>query len=262
MNDLFSEDFDLTIQEVKLAHQYLYYEKTDSALHLAGRKSAGIVYCISGCADYVMTDSTFRLNAGELVFLPEGMAYRVRCPENFLHITVNFHLLHSDFLSRVSHFQGMVVQDEFRGDEILRQVVSLWGNKKTGYRVQVKSLLYELLYQYFNSLRKQSRTPEYRKLRPAKKLLDTCYHQDIPVADLAAACGFSETHFRRLFCQEFHCSPVEYRLEKRLLQARDLLLAGELSVSQISAEVGFSDANYFSRVFKQRFGVSPTMFSR
>ena len=266
MKELFSEDFDVVISEMILAHQTAFHRDSVNSHYCRGRKNSGLVYCISGCADFCLTDSTFRLNPGELIFIPDGIAYTVRCPEEFCHITVNFQLLHSAFTKRLfqlwaCYAGALVMQDSFGGEEMLQRVVRIWNEKHTGFCVQVKSLMYELLYLYFAGLRKQSRTPEYGKLRPAKKILDNRFQEDIPVAELAAACGFSETHFRRLFCREFHCSPVEYRIEKRLLKAKDLLLAGELPVSQISSEVGFSDANYFSRIFKHRFGVSPTMYA-
>lgn len=259
MSELFPEDFDLTVQDVILAHIYTYTANTVSNLYARGRKTSGVVYCISGCADYIYENSTFRLNSGEMVFLAEGIAYTVSCPEEFQHITVNFQLLSSAFENRLAH---MVVKDVLQAEDILRRIIQLWGDKKAGFRVQVKSLLYELLFQYFTGMRKQYRTVEYGKLRPAKRILDIHYDLDIPISQLAAACGFSETHFRRLFQKEFHCSPLEYRLEKRFMKAKDLLLAGELSVSQISSKVGFSDVNYFSRMFKQRFGVSPTIYVR
>ena len=146
MNESFAEDFDLTVQNVILGHIYTYPANSVSNLHARGRKTSGIVYCISGCADYIYENSTFRLNAGELVFLAEGIAYTVNCPDEFQHITVNFQLLSSAFENRLVH---MVVKDVFQADEILRRVVKVWSDKKTGFRVQVKALLYELLFQYF-----------------------------------------------------------------------------------------------------------------
>lgn len=266
MNELFFDDFDLILSEMILAHQSVFRKNSVNSYYNRGRKNSGVVYCLSGCADFCLQDSTFRLNPGELVFIPEGTAYSVCCPEEFHHITVNFQLFPSSFTDRLLRIWpdragNMVVMDLDSAGELLYRIVRNWNEKHTGFCVQVKSLMYDLLYRYFTALRKQSRTPEYGKLRPAKKILDNQYCEDISVAELAAACGFSQTHFRRLFSREFHCSPVEYRIEKRLLKAKDLLLAGEKPVCQISAESGFSDANYFSRIFKQRFGVPPTSYA-
>ena len=70
----------------------------------------------------------------------------------------------------------------------------------------------------------------------------------------------SVTSFRRMFTKLFAMPPVEYRMNKRILRAKDLLLSGQYSVSEASREVGFTDPNYFTRVFRAREGVSPSEF--
>ena len=45
-----------------------------------------------------------------------------------------------------------------------------------------------------------------------------------------------------------------------MLRARDLLLSGQYSVAETAREVGYSDPNYFTRLFRARIGVSPSDF--
>ena len=45
--------------------------------------------------------------------------------------------------------------------------------------------------------------------------------------------------------------------QKRLKKAKLLIKTTDMKISEISAAVGFSDYNYFLRVFKKEFGVSP-----
>lgn len=139
----------------------------------------------------------------------------------------------------------------------------MWQNKKYGYGVLAKSILYEVLYAYFSDAGATlGKSAGYGKLMPAKVFLDEQYMTDIPVCELAQMCNMSETHFRRLFSRLFGCSPTDYRLNKRLLKAKDLLISGAFSISETAFAVGFEDANYFSRVFKSRLGVSPAVFKR
>ena len=70
----------------------------------------------------------------------------------------------------------------------------------------------------------------------------------------------SETHFRRMFAKLFAVPPTEYRLRKRILRAKDLLLSGQYTISEAARQVGFSDPNYFARIFKLKEGVSPSEF--
>ena len=77
------------------------------------------------------------------------------------------------------------------------------------------------------------------------------------VRELAEAMGYSVNHFTRLFRQRTGTTPKQYLLTRRLAQARALLAAG-LPVQQAARRSGFDDPLYFSRLFKQLFGVPPS----
>ncbi|MDY6397958.1 MAG: helix-turn-helix transcriptional regulator [Treponema sp.] len=53
---------------------------------------------------------------------------------------------------------------------------------------------------------------------------------------------------------------VTYVSDARMEKARSLLKDNSLSIKEISAEVGFNDQNYFSRTFRNKFGMTPTEF--
>ena len=65
-----------------------------------------------------------------------------------------------------------------------------------------------------------------------------------------------------MFKKQFGMSFSEYVNGKRLEKSRELLLSTVLSVKEIADEVGFTDANYFTRLFRQNFGISPTDFRK
>ncbi len=52
----------------------------------------------------------------------------------------------------------------------------------------------------------------------------------------------------------------EYIIQQRMEQARRLFHSGNGNISLVAHSVGFDDANYFSRVFKKQFGISPTRY--
>ena len=61
-----------------------------------------------------------------------------------------------------------------------------------------------------------------------------------------------------MFKKEVGRSIVDYALDRRIDEAKRLLLEGTMPLQQIAEYVGFTDYNYFSRVFKKRSGYSPT----
>lgn len=267
MGNLIIADFDFSITEVVLARKFCYTGDSVNQPYSGRRAIAGIVYCEQGEAEYCFNNSVLTLRQGEMLFLPECSAYTICCQQNFNHITVNFHMAADDEKRLIQEgFLQMppqkVTADAFGTGKQVEEILRIWEEKRQGFRVRIKSLLCALLCDYFILIQKQNRTSDYFKVRLAKQILDARYFEQITVPELARACGFSETHFRRTFEKVFHCSPMEYRLEKRLLKAQDLLLSGELCVSEVAAAVGFPDANYFSRVFKARIHINPSLYCR
>lgn len=93
-----------------------------------------------------------------------------------------------------------------------------------------------------------------------QKLISERYGTDLSVETVAAAFGYSEGHFCKLFKQYFGISFVSYLTEYRISAAERLLLEGDLSVREICEAVGYEDANYFSKVFRRIAGKSPSEF--
>ena len=88
------------------------------------------------------------------------------------------------------------------------------------------------------------------------------YRHNLSVAEYAAACNLSESRFSHLFRESTGLSPHRYLQEIRIARACELLEETDLSVFQIAVEVGIGDQNYFSRIFRQTRGCSPSAYRR
>jgi AraC family transcriptional regulator of arabinose operon len=80
------------------------------------------------------------------------------------------------------------------------------------------------------------------------------------VETLAAKAGYTRSHFSRLFKEQTGLSPREYVIAARINLAKELLRSTTLTVSEIAARVGCSDIYTFSKQFKLRADVSPSMY--
>jgi AraC-like DNA-binding protein len=69
-------------------------------------------------------------------------------------------------------------------------------------------------------------------------------------------------YLRKLFKTELGRSPLEYLTDLRMYKARELLSDEKRNrpIAKVAEDCGFSDALYFSRVFKKRYGCSPTQY--
>jgi len=84
--------------------------------------------------------------------------------------------------------------------------------------------------------------------------------EDISLKDTAAKFNFSPYYFSRSFKKVFGCNFSDYLNMVRLTKAKDLLKNDSLSVKEVCYLVGYSDPNYFSKVFKKHEGVTPTEY--
>lgn len=78
---------------------------------------------------------------------------------------------------------------------------------------------------------------------------------------LARVSGLSRAHFSRSFAAMTGLPPAEYVQQQRMRRAARLLAAHrDMSIKEISSRCGITEDNYFSKLFRKAYGVSPTEF--
>lgn len=75
---------------------------------------------------------------------------------------------------------------------------------------------------------------------------------------LAGALGVSDRHLRRVFEEEYHVSPVQYRQTSRLLLAKRLLTDTDLPVTEVALAAGFQSLRRFNALFQSCYRMAPT----
>ncbi|MGB7538923.1 MAG: substrate-binding domain-containing protein [Anaerolineales bacterium] len=101
-----------------------------------------------------------------------------------------------------------------------------------------------------------------RLTRKAMVYIHEHYAESIGREDAAHYVGVSEGYLSRCFTQETGLSLIQYLARYRIQQAKQLLVSGDLSITDIAVKVGFSDGNYFSRAFRKEVGMSPLAYRR
>jgi AraC-like DNA-binding protein len=139
--------------------------------------------------------------------------------------------------------------------EQLRRQSAVLGNielleKKTlFYRLLSKALLHERYQQNSDSQPMMDQTIEYIRQH---------YMEPITLDSLAGQHGMKAKYFSHLFRKYTGIGPINYLIQFRMNLAYELLVAADFSVRDIARSVGYSDAYYFSRLFKKHYGMSPT----
>ena len=101
-----------------------------------------------------------------------------------------------------------------------------------------------------------------RRMLRARDVMDRDYAQPLDVPALARVAYVSEAHFIRTFRATFGETPNRYLQRRRVERAMFLLRSGDLSVTEICFEVGFSSLGTFSSRFSELVGMSPSAYRR
>ncbi|WP_202918572.1 AraC family transcriptional regulator [Streptomyces cavernae] len=94
------------------------------------------------------------------------------------------------------------------------------------------------------------------------EVIEQRYPQPLSLRDVATAVSISPGHLTSTVRRRTGRTVQEWITERRLVQARRLLAATELPISEIGRQVGFPDAGYFARTFGKVHGMSPTQWRR
>ncbi len=88
------------------------------------------------------------------------------------------------------------------------------------------------------------------------------FEAPLSAGQIAGRIGVSREHFTREFKRHLGIGPAEHHSRVRLGEAASLLSQSSLSVREIAARTGFSDASAFARAFRRRFGASPEIWRK
>lgn len=111
-----------------------------------------------------------------------------------------------------------------------------------------------------NRLKTNKNTLNQARLRMMMQYIWDNYTERISLDEIAQAANISKSAALRCFRSGLQTSPIGYLNDYRLSRAKDLLLSGKESISDVAMSVGFDNAGYFDRVFKRAFGITPKQF--
>ncbi|RYE59112.1 MAG: AraC family transcriptional regulator [Sphingobacteriales bacterium] len=122
-----------------------------------------------------------------------------------------------------------------------------------GITLQVLGLIHAL--SKYHAVDEQSRI-----ISKAKFILQETIDNPMRLEEVAKELPMGYSKFRQLFKDVCGISPNQYQLNLRLDKVNELLLTTNLSISEVAYQTGFDSIYYFSRLFKQRNGLSPKAY--
>ena len=130
-------------------------------------------------------------------------------------------------------------------------------------KLRVKELFFRILHQVIIgcSHRENDHSPSKRVVEEAVAYIHGHYMHSFTLDDLAEQHGMTTKSFSYFFHKYTGFRPIDYVIHYRMERAQELLRAGNYPVGDVAVSVGYPNALYFSRIFKRKFGVSPSAYA-
>lgn len=115
--------------------------------------------------------------------------------------------------------------------------------------------LYTHLYTENNISSKQNH--HLNSLQQMISFIQNHYKEKIGLAEICKIGNVGKTTCSTIFMKYTNQTPIEYLTDYRLRKSIDLMASTDMTLSEISYEIGFSGASYFTETFRKRFCYSP-----
>ena len=149
-------------------------------------------------------------------------------------------------------------------------IMYLIENRKKSYtsdELMIKSNLFAIMH-YINQYSSSTSSAElslknnYDKLKNLLLYIQSNYDRAITVRDAATICGFSSSHFMKLFKELTGKSFSQYLIGYRLEIAARQLVETSNKIIDLAENVGFHNVSYFSRAFHSKYGETPSAYRK
>lgn len=272
----FYQELEMTSRFVD-THRDVSYSNAHMQLH--SHTFYELLYCRNSCdAEYLVGSERYRLQRGDLLFVPPGVSHRPLLPENMTEPYKRYVLwLSPEFME----YYAMLLPHPFTQKQsyasMLRTGGTKWENLVELFRNGVQESEQQaegweaaVVGNTITLLTKIKRATDERTafaLQAEKPELpdrimayvEQNYAQSISIADMAGEFYVSSSTISHLFKQKLGISIYRFITQRRLIAAKSLIEEGAL-LETVAIQVGFQDYSSFYRAFKQEYGISPRQY--
>lgn len=230
-----------------------------------------VIGCISGSGKCKIGDKEWQLKGNELIFLPKSTPHAYEsCPVNPWTIMWCHYVGEqcSDYHQSLNISANAPLMRVSSISELMTSFEEVYELTQTGYSRKTQFGLSASLGRFLsqcalyrrslNAPRRQTEEKIYETVMYMKKNL----HRRIALSDLAMISGLTPTYYSQLFKINMEIAPIELLAELRMQEACNKLKTTSDSISKISASLGYSDAFYFSKVFRKHQKISPSHYRK
>lgn len=247
-------------------------------VHAGERDDYEIYFLEKGKGRFVINGVEFPVVKGDVMLLHTKEENSFISDEISLRfVFVTFKIEHPKNIGRISELDRILHQENYpaklddpqRVHEIFYQMQKEFCLKAENYMFKVKLLLGELSSNILEQCEKSSivkgkgfcsNKNAHESINEIIVFLQNNFNRNISLEELGALVNLHPRYLCTLFRQVSGKTIIELLHEIRIEKAKRLLLYTSLSITEIALEVGFSDSQYFNRVFNRYENMAPTAY--
>lgn len=245
-----------------------------------------LVIILEGTGDHIVNGKKFNLSSGDIFVLKNDDQHSFENTKNLKICNIIYHenimiypkddlnnipgyllLFHFNKKQKFADYNSTIHIDSeelIEVENIIYRLVQEYEKKSLGHISVLKpyfKLLIILISSFYQQSKKSGNQSHFR-LAKAISFIEDNFTKPLTLIEIAHKANMSTSNFSKVFKEKMLCSPLNYVISCRLKKSCDLISKTDFSITEISGIVGFEDSNYFSRQFKQHFGISPMQFKR
>ncbi len=243
------------IENIRLTY-FVSSEATNTQIE--NRKTHMFVFRTEGSGIFDFGDRTIESPEKSLIFIPKDSSYKFTVTSSGAcsSMRINFLADIDNPLPKRYSLKGFA-----DANKIIFSAVNLWKKHNPASKHQCISLFHSLISFLINAEQEEYLDKgKYKLIKPAIEYLNEHFLEpSFSIDTLPRLCRISPSYFRKIFYSYFKTSPGKYVEEKRLNQANMIIESGDFNtIYEVSKSVGYNDPLYFGKVFKKKFGFSPS----
>lgn len=222
-------------------------------------KTYELVFYLSGENTTVVDGIEIHDCAGSVRYLPKGQSSGRYTVQHLSEYTSCIDVYFDTDSPMPRHPIGLLNNENLK-DKFIK-LSDTWHKKDIGYYASSMMIFYDIISSFQKNQHFYLSGTRKEHMQKAHEYITENYkNPDFSYRELCRAAGLEYAYFSELFKKTFKMSPVKFVTKMRIDYAKELLAANRRSVSEIAEMCGFSNAYYFSNVFKKQTGFSPSQY--
>lgn len=212
-------------------------------------------FVLSGSMTYVADGKKYVMEKNDAIFLKPGtVRSRYSGNEPVKYVSFNFHILPDAEFPFDEFIKNCISAD-------IRKLVSAFPQSRLSTHYHSAQKLANLLnYMLFEVLDVTSLKSNNEHVIKILRYIEENISENLSLQKISEKINLTKEYTSYIFKKEMKKSLTNYINERKMLYAKKLILHHEMSLSDIAAHLGYSNYNYFSRLFKKHFNISPIAF--